>query len=215
MKNMTARTLNDEICLYSFMRSIEALAMSDSEVESREIYQKNLKGYQNLDCLCLYLLKDNHWRCSFQHNTKQDYSREVLSQAYLFKFTKHGFASEGKFKDFDTIIPISYKTKIKAYILIRWQKSKNNSWIQEINYIKSLTNMLIIMNENRQIQELQKKREEYNYQMRLAKAIQDKLFHSDLPYTQNLKIFNSYIPHYAIGGDFYFYKLLNNHKIFL
>lgn len=213
MSNNTSQ-LSNEIRFYSFMRSIEAMAMSHSEAELTQIYQKNLKTYKNLESLCLYRLKNERWISFFQANTFQDYTHQVLPKQYQFNSTKHGFASDERFGEFDTIIPIFYKKKIKCYILVSWKKDKNSFWIEEINYIKSLTNMLIIMDENRQIQELEKKREEHNYQMRLAKSIQDKLFYSNLPYTKHLQIFSSYVPHHAIGGDFYFYKALDKHKLF-
>ena len=213
MTNNTPQ-LTNEVQFRSFMMSIEKLAMSQSEVESTAIYQKNLKIYKNLKSLCLYRLENNRCTAFFQLNTSQDYSHQALPKKYQFTATKHGFATDKNFEEFDTIIPSSYKEKIKYYILIGWQEAKNSLWFEEMNYIKSLTNMLIITNENRQIQELQKKRDEYNYQMQLAKSIQDKLFDSNLPYTKHLKIFSSYVPHHAVGGDFYFYKRLNKQKLF-
>lgn len=213
MNNNTPQ-LNNEIRFYSFMRSIEAMAISQSNEELIDIYKKNLGNYKNLKSLCLYRPKNKRWVSFYQLNTTRNYANEDLPEKYHFQSTKHGFTTCKQFEEFDTISPITYKKKIECYILIGWQKDKDSLWIEEINYIRSLTNMFIIMNENRQIQELQRKREEYNYQMHLAKSIQDKLFHADLPYTEKLKIFSSYIPHHAIGGDFYLYKQLSKDKLF-
>ncbi len=207
--------LNQEIRLHSFLRSIESLVSNNAYESLIKTYENSLKYYQNINQLCIYTFSKNSWVLFFQHNTKNNFSNIAFPKKYQFNAIKHSFASEDAFEEFHTIIPLRYKTIIRGYLLIGWKNTKLETWVQEMRLIKSLTNIVIITQENKKNEILEKKRKELHSQLELAQSIQKRLFSPQLPYTKRLKLHSSYIPHYAIGGDCYAYKKLSEDKIFL
>jgi len=115
---------------------------------------------------------------------------------------------------FDVIIPVYHKETALAYLVIGGTNA-NDQALTNLNFIQTLTNIIIVAIENKRLAKESIKQEGYKKELEVASEMQKLLFPSDLPNNSKLDISAKYIPHHKVSGDYYDYIQLNENEFII
>ncbi len=117
---------------------------------------------------------------------------------------------------FDVIIPVFHKDKPLAYLIIGGlPKTSRNNPLHNVNFIQTLTNIIIVAIENKRLAKENVKQEGYKKELEIASQMQKLLFPSNLPNNSNLDISAKYLPHHKVSGDYYDYIQINEDEFII
>jgi len=221
---MTPEQLLDElerkdIQLKDILDITQAININSSEESLYTIYKWILQGSLYVGKLALYVY-ENNWRCKVHFGTNQvPIILEIDTIAHLKEVTAlqdlpamHAF-----FQEFDWVLPILFKDEVLAYIFVEKYEHKDriNHTPVNLQFIQTLTNIIIVAIENKKLIRKQLKQELHNKELEIAKRVQSMLIPRNLPNTETLQMKATYLPHDLIGGDYFDYIPLAEGKFLL
>jgi sigma-B regulation protein RsbU (phosphoserine phosphatase) len=112
------------------------------------------------------------------------------------------------------LVPIKHKSDVLAYLMLDPQESGKAEEL-DLDFVTALTNIIIVAVENKKLARRQQEQKDYKRQLEIAHNVQKLLFPNDLPYTSDLSIEASYLPHHEIGGDYYDYIRLGEESFLI
>jgi phosphoserine phosphatase RsbU/P len=121
-------------------------------------------------------------------------------------------------QEFDLVIPIFNNKRPLAFLLVGDIEEENEGvspTIKHMQFIQTLTNIVIVAIENKRLFKDNLERERMTKEMELASEVQTMLV-PDLSKFDGLKkvdIEGFYLPHFEVGGDYYDIFHLNEHEI--
>lgn len=107
------------------------------------------------------------------------------------------------FKGFETLVPVVYKQRPLAYVLIGEHDWPRDTLKDLLQYIQAITNILAVANENRKLFQEQMQQEKIRHELSLASEMQGLLIPDKLPHDEQLEMAAVYLPHRDVGGDYY------------
>lgn len=117
---------------------------------------------------------------------------------------------------FDVIIPVFHKEQPLAYLIIGGlNETLKGNPLANLNFIQTLTNIMIVAIENKRMAKESIKQEGYKRELEVASEMQKLLFPSELPNTSKLDISAKYIPHHKVSGDYYDYIPINDDEFII
>ncbi|OQY01007.1 MAG: hypothetical protein B6I20_08050 [Bacteroidetes bacterium 4572_117] len=120
--------------------------------------------------------------------------------------------------DFDILLPIIHNQNPIAYVLvgdIDENKDGLSPTIKHMQFVQTLTNIVIVAIENKRLFNENLQRERIHKEMELASEVQTMLIPdiSGFKQKKEIDVTGFYLPHYEIGGDYYDIFNLNDHEI--
>ncbi|MBK7944381.1 MAG: PP2C family protein-serine/threonine phosphatase [Flavobacteriales bacterium] len=113
---------------------------------------------------------------------------------------------EGRMGAFDVAVPVFHRDKPLAFLLIGdidEEEQRMSPVVKHLNFIQTLSNLVVVALENRRMAERQLQQERDNRDLELAAQMQRMLVPKDLPHSHRLEAAAWYQPHRQIGGDYY------------
>lgn len=207
-----------ELELNSLLEITQAINNNLSEESLYKIFNFTLRANLNIKKLALYVL-DEKWNCKVNFGSDEDFFFIPIDPKFLESNQVAIIDKKDKqnpFSEFDKALPVTHKDKIMAFVFVADQKKTSlNEPEVSATLIQALSNIIIVAIENKKLARRQLRQEALRKELEIAKNVQRLLFPKSLPYHEGLKINASYIPHQAIGGDYYDYIALNNDSFLL
>lgn len=121
-------------------------------------------------------------------------------------------------KAYDIVIPVFNNNILVAYVLIgdiEEEQDGVSPVIKHLNFIQTLTNIIITSIENARLFKETLKQAAIKKELELARRMQAMLIpqNKDLPRNEHLMISAFYHPHFDVGGDYYDVIRLDNDEI--
>lgn len=210
MENASAelRLQMKEMQLNALFETIQAINENASEEQLFRIYKLTLQANHYIKKLALYVHEEGKWECKAQYGTAVDFTQKslpesitVIREAGKLRLTDNYFAA------FNYVLPVRHKDIVLAYVLIDTTHD-----IPDINFLTTLSNIIIVAIENKKLAREQAQQEAFQRQLNIAKDVQSLLFPKKLPYNERLQIVASYQPHHSVGGDYYDYIPMGDDK---
>ncbi|MCC6938790.1 MAG: PP2C family protein-serine/threonine phosphatase [Flavobacteriales bacterium] len=113
---------------------------------------------------------------------------------------------EGRLGSFDVAVPVYHQEKPLAFLLIGdidEEEQRMSPVVKHLNFIQTLTNLVVVAMENRRLAARQLQQERDKREWELAAQMQQMLVPHDLPDTPLLGAAGWYQPHQLVGGDYY------------
>ncbi|MEX1191583.1 MAG: PP2C family protein-serine/threonine phosphatase [Brumimicrobium sp.] len=121
--------------------------------------------------------------------------------------------------DFDVVIPVFHKSKPLAFLLIKGiqdeDKYKVKSSLNNLTFIQTLTNIIVVAIENKRMAKQGLKQERIKKELEVASEMQKLLFPDDLPSDKRLDLAATYKARHEVGGDYYDFIPLNEHEFII
>ena len=116
-------------------------------------------------------------------------------------------------KKYDYFIPIYHKTKALAYTLIGDFNTTDEMLNNDLNFIQTLINVIVVALENKKLFRERMESERFKREMELAQEVQNMLIPLRFHKETGVEIGAKYLPHQNIGGDYFDFMRINEHEI--
>ncbi len=182
----------------------------------RDIVEKELL----IGRLALFIKNNDTWNCAVHYGEDRGFSEsEIIEHLHDFKDTKTIETSTDKhFKGFGLIIPVFHDEQAIAYVLIGDiddDEIKMSPIIKHMRFIQTLTNIICVAIENKELVVKSLEQERYKTELKLAAEMQALMVGSGRKDYLLTEVATYYKPHHQVGGDFCdFIKLSDNESFF-
>jgi len=204
---LTTETLKyqrKELELKALLEITQAINENQSEAVLLNIFKFTCLVHLNIKALLLYVAKEGNFEKKISHGVKSKLPK-FISGDQVVDEKKSGelrlnMASEYSFEELETYLPVYHKDKMLAILFLR---RKDLSLDVDLNFTQALTNILVVALENKRFARKQLEQEVLNREVAIASQVQQMLFPSELPNSEELKAKVTYFPHSMVGGDYY------------
>lgn len=115
-------------------------------------------------------------------------------------------------KRYDYFIPFHHKTKALAYALIGDFNTTDEMLNNDLNFIQTLINVIVVALENKKLFRERMESERFKREMELAQEVQNMLIPLRLHKEPGVEVGAKYFPHQNIGGDYFDFMRINEHE---
>ncbi len=200
-----------QLQITSLLNITQAINENLPQEELFQMYKSFLTWELSIERLALYIKDGGQWQLVVSHNVDPTTPFESLPQ-YFLKFTRlHTIKKEDAevLKDFEFIIPVYHKTDPIAYSLISGVK-RSDDIFNNIQFITSITNIVAVAIENKQLVRRQITQEK---EWELARDVTKMLIPDQMTGGSDFSLANVYRPHYKVGGDYIDYLWFSEKQI--
>lgn len=182
-----------------------------------QMMESILQGLLNVGRFRLLIEKDGSFICISKYGGQFE-TLPVLLKACtgLKKFRLPANLAEqnqGILKDYSHYIPFYDKGKPLAYMLIGDFISSAEMIDNDLAFIQTLVNAIIVALQNKKLFRQRLETERFQREMELASEVQNMLIPVKLHRDSAVEIGAKYLPHQNIGGDYYDFMRLNDHEL--
>ncbi len=171
------------------------------------IYRGIVEGELGLSKLILFAPSEGSWDVLLQFGEEKvdisGWSPEAMSS--FNDITVLSDAKEQVIPGYDIIIPVHHQKRPLAYLFIGdfEDEVSISPIIKHMNFIQTLTNILVVAVENKRLMRESLRQERLRRELELAAEMQALLVPSDFPSNGKWEVHALYYPHQEVGGDYY------------
>ncbi len=114
--------------------------------------------------------------------------------------------------NYDYFIPFYHKSKPIAFALIGEFSSSSEMLNNDLNFIQTLINVVLVALENKRLFRERLQSERFQREMELAVEVQNMLVPVRIHRDESVEIDARYLPHQNIGGDYFDFIRINEHE---
>ena len=148
-----------------------------------EQYERVLREHLSIEKIILFT-KDESWKCILRFGVQKGEIKEIISDDF-FTASKEISLTTGRSREsFDLAIPIVQNGQTIAYVLAgdnSEQEIRMSPVIKHMRFIQTITNILVVAIQNRQLQEENIRQERIKKELELAAEMQAILLPHHLP----------------------------------
>lgn len=170
-----------------------------------------------IDKLVLFSF-DQSWKCILKIGVEEEVF-DVKDQSFFDATDSISLSTgTGTQESFDIVIPVHHNNAPIAYLLVgdlAEEELKISPAIKHMNYIHTLTNIIVVAIRNKSLALENLKQERVKKELELAAELQQLLVPDKIESTEDLDAASFYKPHAQLGGDYYdFVTLADGRKMF-
>ncbi|MDB5120966.1 MAG: serine/threonine protein phosphatase [Sphingobacteriales bacterium] len=113
---------------------------------------------------------------------------------------------------YDYFVPVFHKDDTLAFVLIKALDTHPELIVNDLNFIQTLINVIVVALENKKLFKESVQRERFQRDMELASEVQNMLIPHSLPKTGSVEVGATYLPNQNIGGDYFDFIRLSEHE---
>ncbi|WP_426492456.1 PP2C family protein-serine/threonine phosphatase [Hymenobacter sp. 102] len=187
----------------------QVINQDSTEAALYKIFQFTLLGQLSIRRMVLYVREDDQWICMVSFGAGlADFRRVPLPAAIL----DHCQGLPCPLKDFpglgpeweqlETSIPVVEKGRTLAYVFIG-NLNEDYATEEATKFLQTLSNILLGAIQNRRLARQRVADAAIRKEIEIAQEVQTMLFPRTLPNDAAVAVQASYVPHTAVGGDYY------------
>jgi phosphoserine phosphatase RsbU/P len=181
-------------------------------------YQTILKEDLDVSKLILFYWRENRWNCILKYGVPEGSENFDTEKIFSKRSQIHLIQQDldHELHNFDILIPVFHREQPLAYLLlgdVNEEEIKMSPSVKHMNFIQTLTNLIVVAIENKRLAKENIKQERMNKELELAAELQAMLVPSSLPSNEKIDMASYYRPHQQVGGDYYDYIELNENEI--
>ena len=193
-----------ELELKALLEITQAINENQPESVLLNIFKFTCLVHLEIKAMILYVAKEGEFEKKIAHGVKGKIPSVLLS-SQVIDHKESGelrldLSGEFSFSELETYLPVYHKEKLLALLFL---KRKSDEVELDLDFTQAITNILVVALENKRFARRQIQQEVLNREVAIASQVQQMLFPSDLPNTQELKVKVTYFPHSMVGGDYY------------
>jgi len=177
-------------------------------------YESVLREELSIEKLMLYT-GDSKWTCLLAYGVPDGLSDEIQEESF-FRQKNISLYSGQETESFDIVIPIYQDERPIAYLLVGdvgEQELRMSPVIKHMRFIETLTNVLVVAIQNRNLVQENMRQELVKKELELAAEMQAILLPHSLPKTGHYEVSAVYKAHQQVGGDYYDFLQLNDDEV--
>ena len=199
-----------------------AINQNKSTDELMQMYKELLTQSLNIGKVAIFALNKG-WNIILATGIKEQIEKKINVEKDLLHYKDEDImslqdSSNKCLQKFDYLLRITHNQKPIAFVLIgdiEEEKSGVSPVIKHMQFIRTLSNIIIVAIENKRLFKENLKQERIHKEMELASEVQKMLVPdlSEFSHNNFVGVRGFYLPHFEIGGDYYDVLNLNNHEI--
>jgi len=209
----TTGKLNDKVKIRDFKLNalLDIATAINSNLSVDELllqYKQILKEQLAIERLKLYAISKG-WQCILKFGGKME-TPDFFQDDSVFRRLQ---GSPDVFDEQDIVIPISQNEQPIAYLVVgddHEDKISVSPVIKHMKFIQTLTNLLVVAIQNRNLQEENLKQERVKRELELAAEMQAMLLPGKLPRDKYFDVSAYYKAHQQVGGDYYDFFMVDD-----
>jgi len=206
--------------LRSLLNITQAINENLTQQELLSRYENILKEDLDIGKLILYKL-DEEWKCILSSGISNENPENINVEKDLLPYDEISFVSSAQstsLKNYDIVIPVIHNGKHIAFVIIGDIDEEGEGispTIKHLNFIQTLSNIIIVAIENIRLFNESLKQEAMKKELELASKMQNMLIPHTfaLPNNDKIRMTAFYHPHLEVGGDYYDYIELSKDEI--
>ncbi len=194
--------------LGALLEITQAINQDLGEAALYKIFQFTLLGQLNIRRLVLYVKDEGAWHCVVSFGAQlPDYRRIPLPEVIIESCTSapasvNILPLDAKWQLLETVIPVVRNEEVVAYVFIGNMHEDYASG-EATKFLETLSNILLGAIENRRLGRQRIAAAAMRKEIEIAQEVQTMLFPRVLPNDDHVAVAASYVPHTAVGGDYY------------
>nr|WP_249665484.1 GAF domain-containing SpoIIE family protein phosphatase [Mucilaginibacter sp. Bleaf8] len=202
--------------LNSLLEVTQAINKNTSAPVLIQMLEVILKGYLQVGKLRFLIEKQGSFVCVSKFGGDFE-SLPVLHRACL-KLKKVKAATsladhpDPVLRSYNYVVPIYHKGRALAYALIGDFNISGEMLSNDLNFIQTLINVIVVALENKRLFRERLEAERFKREMELAVEVQNMLIPVKLHKDTAVEVSAQYLPHQDIGGDYFDFFRLNDHE---
>lgn len=202
--------------LNALLEITQAINKSASTAVLVDMLEVILKDYLQVGKFRFMTEMDGRFKCISYYGGEFE-QHQVLAKACkgLWKFKGPVSVSLHEneiLKNYDYFIPVFQKNKMLAFALIGDFKTTTQMMGNDLNFIQTLSNVIMVALENKKLFQKRIEAERFQREMELAGDVQQMLVPITIYNEPGIEVAARYLPHQNIGGDYYDFIRLNEQE---
>ena len=219
-KSSIKRLKQTNFKLNALLDITQAINENLSREQLMKRYEKLLREDLSIGKVIIFKL-ENTWKCILNSGIADNSYEKIDVEKDLYPIKEITFVSSSPnevLNKFDIIIPVYNKNVPIAYVIIGDIEEEGEGispTIKHLNYIQTLSNIIIVAIENIRLFNESLRQEAMKKELELASKMQNLLIPDKtiLPKNDKIYITTFYHPHLEVGGDYYDYLELDKDEI--
>lgn len=202
--------------LNSLLEITRAINSNSSTPVLIQMMEAILQNHLNVGRLRLIIESDNGFICVSKYGGHFETLPSLLKACLGLKKVKQPLAvtdNHSILKNYNYFIPIYSKKKLLAYILIGNFSSSQEMLDNDLQFIQTLVNAIIVALQNKKLFRQRLETERFQREMELASEVQNMLIPGKLHKDTAVEIGAKYLPHQNIGGDYFDFIRVNDEEL--
>jgi sigma-B regulation protein RsbU (phosphoserine phosphatase) len=206
--------------LNSLLEITNGINSNESVEQLISVYEFILKEQLGFEKFILFNKQDN-WHYLIKTGVKGKI-RNIDVERDLFRFKEITVIESSHIEalnEFDVVVPVYHKEKPLAFLLIKGIQQddtfKLNSSLNNLTFIQTLTNIIVVAIENKRMAKQGLKQERIKKELEVASEMQKLLFPDDLPSDKRLDLAATYKARHEVGGDYYDFIPINDDEFII
>lgn len=175
-----------------------------------------LKGHLKIGKMRLLIKEGEHFYCAskFGGDFETPHELQLICQLLQQIDTIGELRSHPNelINQYDYFVPVVHEDQHLAYVLIGDLDTRPELINNDLNFIQTLINVIVVALENKKLFNERVHRERLQRDMQLASEVQTMLVPQRLPKNGTVEVGATYRPNQNIGGDYYDFIRLNPHQ---
>lgn len=194
--------------LGALLEITQAINQDHGEGSLYKIFQFTLLGQLNIRRLVLYVKEEGQWQCVVSFGASlPDFRCIALPEAVLGSAQGQpaSLAKMALGPDWallETVIPVVRNDEVVSYVFIG-NINEDYASGEAAKFLETLSNILLGAIENRRLGRQRVAAAAMRKEIEIAQEVQAMLFPRKLPNDAHVAVAASYVPHTAVGGDYY------------
>lgn len=203
--------------LNSLLEITRAINKNSSTPVLIQMMEAILQTHLNVGRFRLIIEKDDSFICISKYGGHFETLPVLLKACAALKKVKYPSSlnhyNKGVLKDYNYFIPIHSKNKPLAYTLIGDFTSSEEMLDNDLHFIQTLVNAIIVALQNKKLFRQRLETERFQREMELASEVQNMLIPVKLHKDTAIEIGAKYMPHQNIGGDYFDFIRINDQEL--
>ncbi|GAA4338349.1 hypothetical protein GCM10023149_48300 [Mucilaginibacter gynuensis] len=181
-----------------------------------QMFEVICQNYLHMGKLRFLIEDEGVFVCISKYGGQTEPTYELYKACLLLKKFREAIPVSGHkngiLSQYDYYIPIYQKNKPVAFALIGDFKSPEEMVSNDLNFMQTLINVILVALENRKLFKQQLQSERFQREMELASDVQNMLIPVRMHKDEHIEIDARYLPHQNIGGDYFDFIRINDHE---
>lgn len=202
--------------LNSLLEVTQAINKNSAASVLFEMLEVILKVHLKVGKMRLLVREGDHFYCAAKYGGDYENSKSLQQICQSLQQIKHIEPLKNQqnplLNNYDYFVPVLHKNNMLAFVLIGNFDIRPELINNDLNFMQTLINVIIVALENKKLFRERVHRERLLRDMELASEVQSMLVPLKLPRNNNVQVGSMYLPNQNIGGDYFDFIRINEQE---
>lgn len=202
--------------LNSLLEITQAINKNSSSSVLFEMLEVILNVHLKIGKIRLLIRESEHFYCAARFGGEFENAKTLQQTCQALSDFKNITSLKSNPDDllskYDYFVPVFHKEEFLAFVLIGDFDTGQELLNNDLNFIQTLINVIVVALENKKLFNERVDRERLQRDMELAVEVQGMLIPRSLPKTGSVEVGATYLPNENIGGDYFDFIKISPHE---